>query len=208
MKLLVVDDHAVVREGVRRLLMLMPDTTVVEAGTQAEALELFQNEKPDVVILDINLDGASGLDLLQRFQRDRDARVIIFSMHAEPAYAMRAIRAGALGYVSKSAAAGELIEAVKHVAQGKSFLDRKLANQLALNPGAATDPLQRLTNREAEILRLLGEGKSLSEIAGAFGIAYKTVANTCTRLKEKLGVERTADLIRISIEQIRPRPHS
>jgi DNA-binding NarL/FixJ family response regulator len=125
-------------------------------------------------------------------------------MHADPAYASRALRSGAVGFVGKSASADELIEAVKSAAAGQRYIDRRLASEMVLNP-VEGDPLSSLTNRETEILRLLGEGKSLNEIANTFGIAYKTVANTCTRLKEKLGVDRTADLIRISLERITPR---
>jgi DNA-binding NarL/FixJ family response regulator len=128
----------------------------------------------------------------------------MFSMHADPAYASRALRSGAVGFVGKSASADELIEAVKAAAAGQRYIDRRLASEMVLNP-VEGDPLSSLTNRETEILRLLGEGKSLNEIANTFGIAYKTVANTCTRLKEKLGVDRTADLIRISLERITPR---
>jgi DNA-binding NarL/FixJ family response regulator len=114
---------------------------------------------------------------------------------------MRALRAGAAGYVSKSAGAEELVVAVKKIAAGDRYLDTVIANELVFNPAAADDPLGKLTNREVEILRLLGEGKSLAQIATIFGIAYKTIANSCSRLKEKLGVERTADLIRLSVEQ-------
>jgi DNA-binding NarL/FixJ family response regulator len=204
MNILIVDDHAVVREGVRRLLSALPGVSFLEAGDAHTALALYRAELPDVAVLDINLAGGSGLQLLVDLRAaDRHARVVMFTMHAEPAYAARALRAGAAGYVSKSASAEELVEAVKRVAEGGRYVDRELAAELALLPAASDDPLQRLSAREIEILRLLGEGKSLNEIAATFGIAYKTVANTCTRLKEKLGLERTADLIRISIESLR-----
>jgi two-component system invasion response regulator UvrY len=205
MKLLIVDDHDIVRQGVRRLLSILPDSEVSEAGTVDEGYEVYMREKPAVVVLDINLAGGSGLELLTRLRSaDQDARVVMFSMHADPAYANRALRSGALAFVGKSASADELIEAVKAASAGRRYIDKRLASDMVLNP-VEGDPLQSLTNRETEILRLLGEGKSLNEIANTFGIAYKTVANTCTRLKEKLGVERTADLIRISLERITPR---
>lgn len=205
MKLLIVDDHDIVRQGVRRLLALLPDSDVFEAGTADDGFDTYMREKPAVVVLDINLAGGSGLELLTRVRNaDPNARVVMFSMHADPAYANRALRSGALGFVGKSASADELIEAVKAVSTGRRYIDRHLANEMVLNP-VEGDPLGSLTNRETEILRLLGEGKSLNEIANIFGIAYKTVANTCTRLKEKLGVERTADLIRISLERNSPR---
>jgi DNA-binding NarL/FixJ family response regulator len=205
MKLLIVDDHDIVRQGVRRLLSLLPDSQVSEAGTAEEGFDIYMREKPAVVILDINLAGGSGLELLTRLRNaDPDARIVMFSMHADPAYANRALRSGAFGFVGKSASADELIEAVKAAALGRRYIDKRLASDMVLNP-VEGDPLNALTNRETEILRLLGEGKSLNEIARTFGIAYKTVANTCTRLKEKLGVERTADLIRISLERNSPR---
>lgn len=205
MKLLIIDDHDIVRQGVRRLLSLLPDSEVSEAGTAEDGFEVYMREKPAVVVLDINLAGGSGLALLTRLRSaDTDARIVMFSMHADPVYANRALRSGALGFVGKSASADELIEAVKAAAIGKRYIDKRLASDMVLNP-VEDDPLSSLTNREAEILRLLGEGKSLNEIARTFGIAYKTVANTCTRLKEKLGVERTADLIRISLERVTPR---
>lgn len=201
MKILIVDDHAVVREGCRRLLATIPGVAIVEGASHQEGLQLYRKEHPDVVVLDIDLGGSSGLELLQRLRGEpMPARVVMFTMHADANYAMRALAAGALGFVGKSAAAEELIVAVKRAADGQRYMDRDLADDLARMPAAADDPMSRLTNREAEILRLLGEGKSLTEIAGTFGIAYKTVANSCSRLKEKLGLERTADLIRVSIE--------
>ncbi|MBY0225161.1 MAG: response regulator transcription factor [Hyphomicrobium sp.] len=205
MKLLIIDDHDIVRQGVRRLLSLLPDSVVAEAGTAEEGFDVYMREKPAVVVLDINLGGGSGLELLTRLRSaDQEARVVMFSMHADPAYANRALRSGALGFVGKSASADELIEAVKAASAGRRYIDKRLASDMVLNP-VEGDPLSSLSNRETEILRLLGEGKSLNEIAITFGIAYKTVANTCTRLKEKLGVERTADLIRISLERMSPR---
>lgn len=201
MKILIVDDHAVVRQGVQRLLSSLAGARITEAGTSHEALAIFRTEQPDVVVLDINLGGGSGLELLKRFQIENAAsRVVMFSMHAEPIYASRAIKAGAFGYVSKSAGADELATAVAKAASGERYLDRDTASKLAFNLYPAEDPLQNLTNREVEILRLLGDGKSLSGIAETLGIAYKTVANSCSRLKEKLGLERTADLIRVSLE--------
>ncbi len=202
MKILVVDDHAVVREGIRRLLATIDGAEIHEAATAQEALPVFRAVSPDVVVLDINLDGTSGLELLRRLKSESaGARIVMFTMHSEPSYAMRALRAGAAGYVSKSAEAGELVTAVRKIASGDRYLDRTMANELVFNSALTEDPLHKLSNREVEILRMLGEGKSLAEIASTFDIAYKTVANACSRLKEKLGVERTADLIRLSVER-------
>lgn len=201
MKILLVDDHIVVREGVRRLLAGLGGVELVEAATGQEALTLFRSERPDLVLLDLNLSGIGGLELLRRLLSiNEKARIVVFSMHAEPIYAARALRLGARGYVSKSAGAEELIAAVKRVAEGGRYVESEIASELAFSQLATEDPLQQLTTREIEILRLLGDGNSLSEIAQATGVAYKTVANTCSIIKSKLGVERTADLIRVAIE--------
>jgi DNA-binding NarL/FixJ family response regulator len=204
LKILLVDDHTVVREGVRRLIASMQDIVLSEASSGAEALAIAGKEPPDLVLLDLNMQGISGLELLRRLLlKDPKARVIVFSMHAEPIYAARALRLGAKGYVSKSAAADELITAIKRVSEGGHYIEQELASQLAISQFAGDDPLQQLTTREVEILRLLGEGKSLSAIAEALGVSYKTVANSCSLMKSKLGVERTADLIRTSIELLK-----
>jgi DNA-binding NarL/FixJ family response regulator len=207
-RILIIDDHDIVREGVKRLASQIPGTEVDEAANADQGLRLFEINRPDLVILDINLSGSSGLELLGRLQSiDPGARVLMFSMHADAVYAHRALKSGATGFVSKSASADELSQAIKCAIAGKRYVESRLANDMALNP-IEGDPLSALTNRETEILRLLGEGKSLNEIADTFGVAYKTIANTCTRLKDKLGVDRTADLIRISLERMNQRPTS
>ena len=201
MKILLVDDHIVVREGVRRLLAGIGGIEVREAASGEEALRMFNEERPDLVLLDLNLVGIGGLELLRRLLAlDEKVRVVVFSMHAEPIYAARALRLGARGYVSKSAGAEELVTAVKRISEGGRYVEQEIASELAFSELSANDPLQQLTTREIEILRLLGEGNSLTEIAQSIGVAYKTVANTCSIIKSKLGVERTADLIRVSIE--------
>ena len=201
MKILLVDDHIVVREGVRRLLAGIGGIEVHEAASGDEALRMFSEERPDLVLLDLNLVGIGGLELLRRLLAlDEKVRVVVFSMHAEPIYAARALRMGARGYVSKSAGAEELVTAVKRISEGGRYVEQEIASELAFSELSANDPLQQLTTREIEILRLLGEGNSLTEIAQSIGVAYKTVANTCSIIKSKLGVERTADLIRVSIE--------
>ena len=130
---------------------------------------------------------------------DKGARVLIFSMHSEPLYVSRALNAGARGYISKGAAAEELMTAIRRVHDGGRYVERDIAAQLVLMPHSGDDALMRLTTREADI-RLLAEGKTLAAIASARGVTYKTIANSCTGIKEKLGVARTADLIRLAIE--------
>ncbi len=204
MKVLLVDDHGVVREGVRRLLSMHFELTVWEASDVESALVIYQTEMPDLVLLDINLEGLGGLEFLRRVLAiDPSAKVLIFSMHAEPVYAVRALRAGARGYVSKSAPVDELIAAVTKVSAGGQYIDRDLASRVAVSQISQDDPLQQLTIREVEILRLLGQGKSLTAISESLGLAYKTVANICSQMKVKLGVERTADLIRLAVKSLR-----
>ncbi len=204
MKLLIVDDHAVVREGLGRLLSVNFDATVFEAPDLDAALELYRTHSPDVVLLDLNLEGAGGLEILRRIlAADEAAKIIIFSMHHEPIYAVRAMRGGARGYISKSAPVDELITGIRKVADGGQYIDRELQSRIALAQVSEEDPLKTLTIRELEILRLLGQGKSMTSISENLGIAYKTVANICTHMKAKLGVDRTADLIRLAVETLK-----
>ena len=201
MKLLLVDDHAVVREGVRRLLSVSLEATLLEAETGREALTVFRAEKPEVVVLDLNLPGSGGLDLLRRILiEDQKTKVLIFSMHTTPLYVARALQAGAKGYISKSAGAEELVEAIRTVMAGGKYVERELAADLAVNVLGSDDSGKPLSPRELDIMRLLAKGKGLSDIADALGISYKTVANTCTSIKHKLLVDRTSDLIRLAVE--------
>ncbi len=205
MKILIVEDHAVVREGVSRLLSVHFDVTIFEAPGVEAGLELYRREAPSLVLLDLNLDGPGGLEMLRRLLlEDSEAKVVIFSMHHDPIYAVRALRAGARGYVSKSAPVDELLAAVRSVLQGQHYVDRDLALKIATTQDINDDPLKALSLREVEILRLLGQGKSMTAISESLGIAYKTVANICTQMKVKLGVDRTADLIRLAVETLRP----
>jgi DNA-binding NarL/FixJ family response regulator len=129
-----------------------------------------------------------------------NVRILVFSMHAETMYAARALQAGARGYVSKNASPEELQIALKRVIDGGRYVEREIAQELAVHGPVDADPWNRLTERDLEILRLLSEGRSLAQIAAAIGVSYKTVANICTQIKAKLGVTRTADLVRLSIE--------
>jgi two-component system invasion response regulator UvrY len=204
MKVLLVDDHAIVRDGLKRLLADLDVGPILEAETGRAALDLARAERPELVILDLNLPDLGGLELLGRLLRDDPAvRVLVLTMHAEPLYASRALQAGAKGYVSKAAAPAEITAAVRAVARGEGYIEAKVAQAIALG-GGARSPLDKLSLRDLETLRLLAEGKSLSEIAAALGVAYKTAANGCTQLKEKLGVSRTGELIRMAVEICAP----
>ena len=201
MKILMIDDHAIVRAGLRRLFAALGNPEISEAANGRDALVRYREFRPDVVILDFNLPGIGGLELLQRLLiDDPSARVLVFSMHAEAIYASRALHAGAKGYVSKNASPDELLVAVRRLAEGGRYIENEIAQELALQAAPEGHPLQQLTERDMEIMRLLGEGRSLAEIAAELGVGYKTVANTCSQIKAKLGVQRTADLIRLSIE--------
>lgn len=203
MKVLIVDDHAVVRSGLRRLLQGVSDIAVIEAADGAEALAVFIAEQPDVAIIDINLPGMGGLELLRRLLAAQPSiSALIFSMHAEPIYATQALRAGALGYVSKIAPPGEIIDAIRSVAAGTIHIDRQIAQELALSgiEGRPSREAPALSARDTELLRLLAEGRSLTEMAEEIGVSYKTVANSLSLLKSRLGVANTSELIRLAIK--------
>ena len=201
MNILIVDDHAIVRAGLRRLLRGLFEGEVLEAATGREALALARGRSLDLVLLDMNLPELGGLELLTRLATVApNLPVLVLSMHAEPLYVTRAMEAGARGYVSKNIAPEELVTAIKQVASGGRYVEGELAQTLVLNPAPAMEPLEQLTPRDLEIMRLLAQGRSLSEIADALGLGYKTIANTCTQIKAKLGVNRTADLVRVALE--------
>jgi two-component system, NarL family, invasion response regulator UvrY len=198
-KILLIDDHAIVRAGLRRLLAPLP-ADVSECASGLEALAVLHEQAPDLAILDLNLPGISGLELLRRLLQDRPAlSVLVLSMHAEPLYAACAIEAGAKGYISKNASPEELLTAVRRVARGGRYVEAEIAQELAMKPSAAGQPLASLSERDRKILRLLGQGSSLAEIGASLDISYKTVANTCTAIKTKLGVARIADLVRMAV---------
>ncbi len=200
MRVLLVDDHAIVRAGLRGLLATLPHAEIHEAATGREALALARSVQPHLVVLDLNLPGIGGLELLRRIMEEGAARVLVLSMHADPLYAARALDAGARGYLSKNASPDEVLQAVRRVSEGGRYIENEIAQELALQTVSAGAPVPQLTARELEILRLLAQGRSMTEIADALAISYKTVANTCTGIKAKLGVSRTADLIRYAVE--------
>lgn len=201
-RILVVDDHAIVRSGIRRLLAEFPSLALSEAADGETALELVRDRPFDLVILDLNLPGLGGLELLRRILKvNPKAFVLIFSLHTEAIYANRAMEAGARGFVSKNAAPDEFIAAVRTVLDGGTVIEADIASEIAAQDIGENAYLRPLTQRDIEILRLLAAGNSLTQIGEALGIAYKTVANTLSRIKEKLGVTHTADLIRIAISR-------
>lgn len=203
-RLLLVDDHAVVREGYRRLLERRPGLKIVaEARDATEALQCYKDSQPDVAILDLSLPDMGGIELIKRLvARDPEARILAFSMHQDPLFATQALRAGALGYVTKSCEPDVLIMAVYKVAARQRVLSPDIAPDLALALVDGTeDPFHSLTPREFEVLRMLLDGKSADEIGTALHISPKTAQNIHYQLKSKLGVKSDIELLRLAMRQ-------
>lgn len=201
-RVLLVDDHAVVRAGYRLLLQNAPEIEVVgEADSGELACQLFAELAPDVVVMDLSLPGIGGLEAMRRIvQRDPKARVLVFSMHEDTLFVEQALAAGARGYVTKSSAPHVLVGAVKQVAAGAQPLAGDIAQRLKFARGRDADsPLKDLSTREFEIFCLLAEGLGSAEIAKRLSLSHKTVANYGTQLKSKLRVASVAELTRLAI---------
>jgi two-component system, NarL family, invasion response regulator UvrY len=201
MRVLIVDDHPIIVAGCAAMFadegMEVSDARDAEAGLAA-----YVECRPDVAVVDISLPGASGFELMRRILRhDADARIVVFSMNDDPIFAARAIDSGAKGYVTKNDDPYLLLRAVREVASGGVFLMPRLANLLAFQKNAPTSPLAALNGRELEILRLLGQGLGMAEIAAATRVSYKTIANSCSIMKRKLGARTGMELVRIAMEQ-------
>jgi DNA-binding NarL/FixJ family response regulator len=195
---LLVDDHAVVREGYRRLLERHGDIAVIgEAADAAEAHALFSALDPQIVVMDITLPGTSGIEAMHRMLLYKPGtRVLVFSMHEEAIFARRALQAGAFGYLTKASAPDVLVEAVHAVAEGKKYLSGDIARKLALREaGVEQQGADKLSAREFEVLHLLAQGRSIKEIAESMGINSKTVANHQSMIKQKLGADTAIQLL-------------
>jgi len=212
LRVLLVDDHAVVRAGYRRLLELDAGIAVAaEAADAAQGYAVFCTERPDVSIVDLSLPGGGGgLELIRRMRAHApQAAVLAFSMHDDALFAVRALQAGARGYVTKRSAPDVLIEAVAAVAGGKTYLSPDIGAQLAGRGADAAHPLERLSARELEIFRQLADGRTIGDIAAALHLSPKTVANYQTQIKEKLGVATSAALVHLALRHglLQPLPN-
>ncbi|HEU0146602.1 MAG TPA: response regulator transcription factor [Bradyrhizobium sp.] len=202
--IILVDDHAVVREGYRSVLQKQPGLRVIaEASDGAEAYRLFKDVKPDLVIMDLTMPGIGGIESIRRIRQwDRGARILVFTMHENAAFAVQAIRAGARGYVTKTSPPEVLIEAVRNVLSGQIAISPDIDHELALSrltgEAAAADVL---TAREFEVLQMLLAERTTDEIAGALHLSPKTVANLHSLIKDKLGVGSDIELVRLALRQ-------
>lgn len=205
---IVADDHSVVREGIRTVLEAADDFDVIgEAATGAQALQMIEEHDPDVAILDLTMPELSGIDVITRL-RERSARtsVLILSMHDHPEYVLGAVRAGADGYLLKSAGPGDVREAVRAVAEGRESFSARVTQQLssALRDEAARetsrDRLEQLTPREKEVLVRVAEGRTSREIAEEFGISHRTVETHREAIMRKLQIRTVAGLTRFALE--------
>jgi len=200
--ILIVDDHPVILSGCRSLFALDSTVQVYVATDAKSGHRAYFSLKPDVTVIDIKLPDVSGFELMRRIRKDDlNARIIMFSMNDDPAFVVRAIELGALGYVSKGDDPRMLVRAVRKVAAGDNFIPPKLAQAVTLSAVAIrANPASQMTARELEILRLLARGDKIVEVAGALEISYKTVANITSLLKQKLAAKNHSDLIRIAVE--------
>lgn len=202
-RVLVADDHAVVRRGLRQILAETTDILVEgEASSAPDVLRLVREQRWDVVVLDINMPGGSGIELLADIRRLRpELPVLILTVYSEEQYAVRAIKAGAAGFLTKESAPDKLIEAVRKLATGGRYVSAELAETLAsvLAGEAAGAPHDRLSNRELEILRMIASGKTVSQIADSLSLSVKTVSTHRTRLLKKMSMKTNAELMHYAV---------
>ena len=205
MRILLVDDHAIVREGLQRILESTPERWVaLQAESGFEALQVLRTRSVDLAIIDLSMPGMPGLDLLRRLKGEFPSlRVLVLSMHAEEQYALRVFKAGANGYVTKDRAAAELVTAVRKVAGGGAYITSTLAERVVLQLNGAVDAPRhaQLSDRELDVLRRLVAGQRLTDIAEALHLSVKTVSTHKTRIQEKLQLPTMAALIRYGIDQ-------
>ena len=203
MRVLIADNHAVVREGLKHLLAGLPeDVEVGEAGSAGEALTLARGSPWDVALLDIAMPGGNGLDLLKQLRREHPALpVLILSMYPEKQYALRVLKAGACGYLTKESATDQLIAAIQAAQRGQRYASPEIVARLeaALAGDAEESPQQNLSDREFEILRMIAQGHGVSRIAEKLSLSVSTVGTYRARLLRKLGLRQTAELVAYAV---------
>ena len=199
---LIIDDHPIVLQGLRRVLEDADVKPVLQARDVTSGYRLFRRNRPDVIIVDLGMQGSvlGGLDLIRRMRSHEPCTcILVFSMHNDPMIAARALEAGATGYLLKDRSSDELMKAFEQVRSGKPYLSEDLAMRVALLRTGVENPLVDLTPRQSQILSLLATGKTYSSIAEELGVSYKTVVNTCLHLKRTLGAKNLPELIRVAV---------
>jgi len=203
-RVVIADDHQILREGLKQLLAAASDFEVVgEARDGFEALKLVRENDFDVLLLDLSMPGRSGMELIRQVKGEKPKlRVLVLSMHAEHQYAVRAVKAGASGYLTKDSAATQLVAAIRKVASGGAFISAEVAERIALSamPHAEGPPHESLSDREYQVFQLLVSGKSVSDIAADLNLSVKTVSTHKARLMEKLSLANQTELVRYAIK--------
>jgi two-component system invasion response regulator UvrY len=202
-RILIIDDHEVVREGVKKIFNERPGTTFGEASSVPEALRIVNEQDWDVVVLDLSLGDRSGLELLRQVKQIRPRLpVLILSMHSEEQYARRAFKAGASGYVTKDSSRSELVRALDKVIAGGRYFSQELAETLIVDLERGTDrpPHEALSDREFEVMRLIGSGKTVGEIAALLALSDSTISTYRARILEKMGMKTNAELTHYAIQ--------
>ncbi len=203
-RILIADDHTLVRKGIRRMLEEQPDFKVVaEAADGKDTVAKVRESQPDVVLMDVAMPGLDGIEATKQLAKNRKPKVhvLVLTMYADEHFAARLLRSGAMGYVVKDAAPAELVDAIRHVHEGKRFISSSLREALAMRyvDGQAADPVDVLTDREFQVLRLLASGQTNREIAAALGLSVKTVDAHRLNILGKLELRNNSDLTKFAI---------
>jgi two-component system invasion response regulator UvrY len=203
-KVLIADDHTIVREGLKQIFLETDDISAAdEAGDGQEVIRKIEKNHYDIVLLDISLPGKSGLDVLKDIKAIKpNLHVLVLSMHPEEQYAIRSLRAGASGYLTKESAASELIAAIRRIAAGRKYITSSLAERIAVEMEYETDgPLhEALSDREYQVLCMIASGKSVKEISKILSLSVKTVSTHRARVLKKMNMKQNAQLIRYAIK--------